>query len=157
MTIPFHHGRHTELFIFNTFLWLWRLLYFCNSRQGSAVSQKNNKKKTLIKVNWTAQEAEQDITFRLLWKYLYTLSDLKESTKQSSWCSWFTLTSLSLWYVSEPHLSSLLTNSGNGWIWMSLYLLSQVLLQVLLQVRQSQVLLVGADIANVRHCFFGVL
>ncbi|XP_035767787.1 putative ferric-chelate reductase 1 [Neolamprologus brichardi] len=39
-------------------------LLTCGVLEDSAVSQKNNLKKTLIRVNWTATEAEQDIMFR---------------------------------------------------------------------------------------------
>ncbi|XP_044054769.1 cell wall integrity and stress response component 3-like isoform X2 [Siniperca chuatsi] len=36
----------------------------CSHLEDSAVSQENNQKKTLIQVNWTAERAELDITFR---------------------------------------------------------------------------------------------
>ncbi|CAB1444499.1 unnamed protein product [Pleuronectes platessa] len=39
-------------------------LMTCNQLEGSSVTQANNQKKTLIKVNWTAQGADLDIAFR---------------------------------------------------------------------------------------------
>ncbi|KAL4000432.1 alpha-N-acetylgalactosaminide alpha-2,6-sialyltransferase (sialyltransferase 7B) [Sarotherodon galilaeus] len=39
-------------------------LLTCGGLEGSAVSHTLNLRKTLIRVNWTATEAEQDITFR---------------------------------------------------------------------------------------------
>ncbi|KAL4000433.1 hypothetical protein ACER0C_008204 [Sarotherodon galilaeus] len=43
----------------------WTQLLTCGGLEGSAVSHTVNHKNTLIRVNWTATEAEQDITFRV--------------------------------------------------------------------------------------------
>ncbi|XP_051803653.1 putative ferric-chelate reductase 1 isoform X2 [Acanthochromis polyacanthus] len=39
-------------------------LLMCNGSAGSAVSQSNNQRKSLLKFNWTAPEINQDIIFR---------------------------------------------------------------------------------------------
>ncbi|XP_078141732.1 uncharacterized protein LOC144539706 isoform X2 [Centroberyx gerrardi] len=63
-------------------------LLACNDLEGSAVSQKNNQKKTFIQVNWTAPVPRPDIVFRATFvedfKIFWEEVDINISTQAST-------------------------------------------------------------------------